>query len=62
MILFLVIPIALIIPISLVCSSRLAVIEELKEKKQRNIVIAIIMLKMMFKIEPTWSKVTFKSF
>jgi hypothetical protein len=39
---------ALIIPISLDCSYKFALIEELSEKKHKNMVIAMIMLKITF--------------
>jgi hypothetical protein len=37
-------------PISLDCSYRFALIDELREKKHKNIVIAMMTLKMMFRM------------
>ena len=42
-------------PISFVCSYKLALIEELNEKKQRNIVITITTSKSRDMIESTFS-------
>jgi len=57
MTLYFVSPMALTTPSSLVCSKRLALIEELKEKKQRNIVMTMMTLKTTVMIVSTCSKV-----
>ena len=56
-ILFFVKPMALKTPISFDYSYRFALIEELREKKHRNIVIAMITLNIMFRMVSTYPNV-----
>ena len=54
-------PMALRIPISFVWSKRFALMDEAREKKQRNIVILMITLKMMSRIFETCKLVSTSS-